>query len=240
VGRALDAGRGGVLGGAVSTIKGVVRTRDVPLVARVDQVRFDETVAGLAEQIDRAPFSGELRITTDPIVVESDPPRTGRRSDRKELARLLERAVRRRARATVTVPVRSTPVASREAVDDVARAAEEYLLEPLQLTGADRPLEVSAAQLAGVLALETVDGGRGARLGAGDKRLAALVATLAAARDRPARNARISPSGPGASLEAKGDVSWRPREASVTIRDGRPGRQVRRKDTAAAIEAAIR
>ncbi len=240
VGRALDAGRGGLLGGALSTIAGVVRTRDVPLVTRVDRTRFARTVTGLAERIDRTPFPGALRVTTDPIVVESDPPRTGRRSDRAELARLLERAVRRRGGATVKVPVRSTPVASRQAVDDVARQAEEYLREPLRLTGADRPLEVSAAQLAGVLALESTDGGRGARLGAGDQRLAALVATLAAARDRPARNARISPSGPGATLDAKDDVSWRSRSASVTVRDGRPGREVRRKEAAAAIETAIR
>ncbi len=237
---ALDAGRDGLLGGAVATIRGVVRTRDVPLVARVDRARFDQTVAGLADEIDRPRFAGELDITTDPVAVEAVSPRTGRRVDRDELAKLLERAIRRRAGTSVSVPVASTPVPSPDAVEAVAREAEEYLLEPLRLTGAGDPLEVSEAQLAGVLALESVDGGRRVRLGAGDKRLEALVARLASARDRPARNARISVSTGAATFEPKNDVSWRPRKASITVRDGRSGREVRRADTAAAIEAAIR
>ncbi len=237
---ALDAGRGGLFGGALATVKGIVRTRDVPLVVRVDDARFAQTVRGLAEEIDRPRFGGELDVTSDPVAVEAVPPRTGRRVDREQLAGLLERAIRRRAGATVTVPVTSTPVASRAAVEGVARRAEEYLREPLALTGAGKPLKVSAAQLAGVVALEGLDDGRRVRLGAGDKRLTALVAQLATARDRPARNARISASNPGATLDAKGDTAWRPREAKVTVREGRPGREVRRKDAAAAIEAAIR
>lgn len=237
---ALGAGREGVLGGALATVAGIVSTRDAQLVTRVDRARFLQTVNGLAEKIDRAPFRGELAITTAPIAVTSVPPRTGRRVDRPALERLLERAIRRRAAASVTIPVVSTPVASRDAVEAVAREAEEYLFEPLRLTGAGDSLEVSDAQLAGVLALESVDGGRAVRLGAGDKRVDALVDRLAGARDRPARDARISASGTATTFEAKGDVSWRPREASITVRDGRPGREVRRKDAAAAIEAAIR
>jgi len=239
VARALDAGRDGVFGGALATVKGVVSPRDVPLVIRVDDARFEQAVTKLAEQIERPPFPGELEITTDPVIVTTVEPRTGRSVDRRELADGLERAIRRGARNPVTLRVTSTPVASPEGVQAVAREAEEYLREPLLLTGAADPLEVTPDQLAGVLALESVDGGANVRLGAGDKRVDALVATLAAARERPARNARISASA-GVTLEAKGDVSWRPRKASVTVRDGRPGREVRRKEAAAAIEAAIR
>ncbi len=237
---ALDAGRDGLLGGALATVGGVVRTRDVELVTRVDRARFAQIVDDLTDEIDRAPFPGALEVTTNPIAVGTVPPRTGRKVDRAVLARLLERAIRRRGGASVSVPVILAPVARRDAVEAVAREAEDYLLEPLRLTGAGDPLEVSEAQLAGILAVESVDGGRRVRLGAGDKRLDALVAQLAAARDRPARNARISASGPAAVFDAKGDVSWRPREASITVRNGRPGREVRRTDAAAAIEAAIR
>jgi len=237
---ALEAGRDGVLGGALATVTGVVHRRDVKLVTRVDRARFEQIVTGLADEIDRSPFPGELSIATDPLAVASVPPRTGRKVDRTQLAGLLERAIRRRAAASVVVPVTSTPVARRDAVQAVAREAEKYLREPLRLTGAGASLEVSAAQLAGVLALESVDRGRRVRLGAGNRRLAALVAELATARDRPARNARISAANGGTTLDAKGDVSWRPRSASVTVRDGRPGREVRREDAAKAIEAAIR
>ncbi len=237
---ALDAGRDGILGGALATVGGVVSTREADLVTRVDRARFDQAIDGLIEKIGRPAFPGALNVVADPIVVTSVPPRTGRSVDRAALSGLLERAIRRRAAAAVTIPVASTPVASRDAVQTVTREAEEYLLEPLRLTGAGDPLEVSEAQLAGVIALESVDGGRRVRLGAGDKRLEALVARFASRRDRPARNARISASSAPTTFEAKGDVSWRPRKASITVRDGRPGREVRRKDAAAAIEAAIR
>ncbi len=237
---ALDADRGGVLGETLATVKGIVEPHEVELVTHVDRARFAQTVTGLADEIDRSAFPGELSITTDPIAVASVPPRTGRKVDRAALAGLLGRAIRRRAAASVSVPVTSTPVASPAAAQAVARRAEAYLREPLRLTGGGDPLEVSPAQLAGILALESVDGGRRVRLGAGDQRLAALVAELAGARDRPARNAHISATSPGVTLDAKGDVSWRPRSASVTVRDGRPGREVRREDAVKAIEAAIR
>ncbi len=237
---ALRAGRTGLLGGALATVEGVVATRDVRLRSRVDRRTFDETIRLLAEEVDRPAFPGELRITTDPIAVSAEPPRTGREVDPAVLAATLERAVRRRARAPVSVPVTSVRVPSRAAVQRVARQAEAYLREPLRLTGAGAALEVPADQLAGVLALESVDGGARVRLGAGDKRLAALVERVASTRDRPPRDARISVGARPASLSAKGDVSWRPRPADVTVREGRPGREVRRAQTATLVEQAIR
>lgn len=238
--RALDAGRDGLLGGAVNTVKGVVSERDVPLVTRLDKAQLDKTVAGLADEISRPAFAGELDVTTDPVNVEVVPPRTGRKVDRAELQRLLERGIRRRSAAAITVPVASTPVASREQVAAVAAKARDYLQKPLELTGADDPLVVSADQLAGVIALESVDGGKAVRLGAGDKRLESLVNQLAPARERPARNARVSATNPGASLTAKGDVTWRPRRAKVSVTAGRAGREVNRPATVKAIEEAIR
>jgi vancomycin resistance protein YoaR len=237
---ALEAGRDGAAGGVVATVRGIVRPREVALVVGVDRERFARTVAGLADEIDREAFPGALRITTEPVTVVPEAPRTGRRVDRRQLARLLEGGIRRRGGPSVTVPVTSTPVASRDAVAAVAREAEAFLEEPLRLTGAGAPVVVGAEQLAGVVALETLDGGRRVRLGAGDKRLAALVDDLAATRERPARDARISATNPGVTLEAKGDVRWRPRRAEVTVRPGRSGLELRRAETAAAIEAAIR
>lgn len=136
---ALDAGRDGLLGGALATVGGVVRTRDVELVTRVDRARFAQIVDDLTDEIDRAPFPGALEVTTNPIAVGTVPPRTGRKVDRAVLARLLERAIRRRGGASVSVPVILAPVARRDAVEAVAREAEDYLLEPLRLTGAGDP-----------------------------------------------------------------------------------------------------
>ena len=237
---ALDAGRDGALGGAVATITGVVRTREVAVVARVDRSRFTRAVAALAARIDRPAFAGELDVTTDPIVVAAVPPRTGRRVDGDLLADQLERSFRRRGSSPVQARVASSPVPAAADVERVAREAEAYLGLPLLLTGADAPLEISAARMAGVIAVERVPGTRRVRLGAGDERVNALVDQVAPARDRTARDARISAAGPGISLEAKGDTTWRPRRADVIVRDGRSGREVRRARAATAIEAAIR
>ncbi len=240
VARALQAGRDGALGGILATVTGAVRTREVPLVARVDERRFDRTVRGLAAEIDRTPYAGGLRITTDPIAVDTEEPRPGREVDRAQLARLLRRGVRRRGATPVAVPVAVRPVASPAAVHGVARAAERYLKAPLVLSGAGPALRVRPDQLAGVVALESTDHGRRVRLGAGDRRLARLVARLAAQRDRQPRDARISVSGPGVLFDDKEDASWRARAAQVRVREGRAGRRVGRAATGARIEAAIR
>ena len=179
-------------------------------------------------------------MSSDPVSVESVPPRTGREVDPEELGRLLRRAVRRRGGDVVRVPVDSTPVASRADVEAVARAAEDYLTKPLALTGAGKALDVSPEQLAKVVALESLADGRRVRLGAGDKRVASLVDQIAPARERSPRNAKISASNPGARLSDKGDLTWRPRSAKVSVSGGRAGREVRREDAAKAIEAAIR
>ena len=78
---ALAAGRDGPLGGVLATVTGVVKTRKVPLVTRVDRKRFDKTVASLVDEIDRKPFSGGIKVRTEPIAVESVAPRTGRTAD---------------------------------------------------------------------------------------------------------------------------------------------------------------
>ncbi len=79
------------------------------------------------------------------------------------------------------------------------------------------------------------------RLGAGDDRLAALVGELAAKRDRPARDARMDAPARVVTFDAKGDASWRPRKADVSlITKARSGRMVQREQLAAAIESAIR
>ena len=206
----------------------------------MDRARFDKTVASLVDEIDRKPFPGRIEVRTEPVRVESIAPRTGRTADPDEVGRLLERAIRRRGGSSVTIPIASKAVASRAEVDGVARAAEKYLAKPLKLTGAGKALEVSPEQLANVVALESLDGGRRVRLGAGDKRVGSLVDQLAPARERAPRNAKITASNPGASLTDKGDLTWRPRSAKVKVTGGRPGREVRREETAKAIQSAIR
>ena len=239
--RALASGRGGPLGGLWSTISGLLSTRDVPLAVHIDRAQMRRGVADLAGRFGRAAFPGELVIEPGTLAVTTQPPRAGREVDRATLEARLRDALARLPRAIVRVPLRDRHVASPSAVDAVAGAARAYLGEPLRLTGAGDPLDLAPDRVAGVLALEQRDGGRGVRLGASDARLAVLVDEIAAKRDRPARDARISAPTSGVRLDAKGDASWRPRRVRISATaPPRSGRTVRRKELAAAIEAAIR
>jgi vancomycin resistance protein YoaR len=238
--RALDSGRRGPLGGLWSTLAGVFGARDVPLVQTVDRRRLERAVASLATRLGRPPFAGELVVQPGTLAVSTKPPRSGREVDRPALDARLAAALTRRPRAAVDVPLRTTKVVDRAEVDAVARAARAYLGAPLRLEGAGSPLVVSPGELAGVLALESPTS-RSVRLGADGVRLAALVDRLAARRDRAARDAHIVAPARIATLDAKGDASWRQRPAHVTVTTpARSGRSVRREVLASAIEAAMR
>jgi len=238
--RALASGRGGPLGGVWTTVAGLFAARDVPLAESIDRRQLERTVASVAARFGGASSPGTLVVDPETLEVSTTQPRSGREVDRDELEELLLEALRRRPRPTVRVPLRMRDVASRRAVEEVGRAARRYLGAPLRLTGAGEPLELSPKRVAGVLALEARDDGRRVALGARDDRLAALVDEVAAARDRPARSARIDAPDSGPRLDAKGDASWRPRAAKVrVVAPERPGRTVKRPDLAAAITSAI-
>ncbi|MDX6683063.1 MAG: hypothetical protein QOG94_3102 [Solirubrobacteraceae bacterium] len=239
--QAMDAGRGGPLDGLASTLLGLFVARDLPLAQHVDRRRLERTVASIAGRLGHPSSPGELVVDPATLAVSTTAPRSGREVDRAALTSRLTRALRTRSRARVAVPLRTRPVAGRAAVDRVARAARGYLREPLRLTGAGEPLDVSPTRLAGVLALVSRDGGRRVRLGAGDAPLETLVGQIAARRDRPARDARIEAAARVVTLDAKGDASWRPRAAHVRVlAPARSGRTIDRTKLTAAIEAAIR
>ena len=217
ISRALDSGRGGPLGGLWTTVVGVIAERDVPLVQRVESKPLAQVVSSLTDRLGRRAFPGELVIDPSDLAITTKPPRSGREVDRGEFAARLSAALRRRPRGTVVVPLRAVRIATAAQVDRVGRSARDYLDTSLKLTGAGEPLVVSPNRLAGVLALETRSDRRSVRLGAGDARLAALVDELAAKRDRPARDARMNAPARAVTFDAKGDASWRPRKADVSL-----------------------
>ncbi|MEJ7825748.1 MAG: VanW family protein [Solirubrobacteraceae bacterium] len=239
---ALDSGRSGPLGGLPTTVAGLFADRDVALEQEIDRGQLRRAVDSLTDELGRRSFPGELEIDPEMLSVDVKEPRSGREVDRPRFADRLERALARRPRSTVEVPLEMVRVAKLADVEKVARDARSFLREPLTLTGAGDPLDVTPSRLAKVIALESRDEGRDVRLGAGDKRLAALVDELALKRDRPARDASLSaPARPATTLDAKGEVSWRPRSADVKVRRAsRSGRMVRREALAAAMQSAIR
>lgn len=239
---ALDSGRSGPLGGLPTTVAGLFADRDVALEQEIDRGQLRRAVDSLTDELGRRSFPGELVIDPETLSVSVKQPRSGREVDRPQFAERLKRALARRPRGTVDVPLKMVRAATLAKVERVARDARAYLRDSLTLTGAGEPLNVSPSRLAGVIALESRDEGRVVRLGAGDKRLAALVDELAPRRDRPARDASLSaPARPATTLDAKGEVSWRPRSADVKVRrESRAGRMVRRDELARAMQSAIR
>jgi vancomycin resistance protein YoaR len=137
------------------------------------------------------------------------------------------------------VPLKSVPSVPESRLQEVASQAEDYLRQPLRLTGAGSPLTLTTGQTAALGALESRDAGRRAVLGAGGSALTALLDRIEDRGRKVARDATVTAPRTAASLTDKGDVTWRPRSASVSVKPGRVGREVRRDLLASRIERAI-
>lgn len=235
--RALDAGRHGLLAGGPATVRGLFTTRSLNVIEQVDEQRLDRAVARAARTFGRRPFPGALRFTAADPAITPDPPRPGRRVDRPRLRRLLLHAFATGTSTTTPVPLRVTPPPSAAAVAQVAARADRYVMAPLTLAGAGAPITVTAAQLRHVLTLST-SGGR-PLLGTTPGALRELVTQIKQHADRPGISARVTAPASGPILSDKGDVSWRPRPARVTVTGGRPGRMIDPAAAAAAITRAI-
>lgn len=239
--RALEAGRDGPLGTVRGVLAGLTGGRDVEPAARVDRARMLATVRDVASQVDRPVSPGAIRAIAETLEVETTTPRDGRRVRRTELADRLEAAFAAPRGRSVAIPVTVRPAVSPAKVREIAGRAEAYLGQPLEVKAPGGALTVTPAQLAPLLELRSLRGGRDARLGTNPQARRALVAELAAKRDRPARDVRFSVSGSDVVVDGKGEVSWRPRSAEVTIRsEGRAGRQVRRAAAADRLDRAVR
>lgn len=239
--RALDAGRDGPLGTVRGVVAGLTGGREVEPAARIDRARLLATARDVATQVDRPVSPGAIRAVPETLEVETTAPRDGRRVRRTELVDRLETAFARPRGSAVAIPVTVRPAVSPAKVREIARKAEAYLQRPLQVSAPGGTITVTQAQIAPLLELRALRGGRDARLGTNPQARRALVADLAAKRDRPARNARFSVSATDVVVDGKGEVSWRPRRAKVTIRsEARPGRQVRRAAAADRLDRAVR
>jgi len=237
--RVLDAGRDGALAGAWSTVEGLVDSHDVEVVATIDGGALDRTVSRLAESVDRTPFPGAIDVDSELLEATAVAPRSGREIDRRDLRARLTRALRSGA-SEIRAGVDVTRVADRQDVEAVAQAANDYLDRPARVSGIGPPLELQARRIAPILRLSTV--GEGAvRLGTSALEVEKLVAEIGKARDRAARDAKVSAPGRSVIVDGKGDLSWRPKRADVKVlSDGRTGRAVDPAKSAAAVAGAVR
>ena len=239
----LDAGHRGV-GNLIALPAGLLGVgRDVEPVYTHDPPAVRREAARIARAVDRPAFRGSLSVDPETLTARVRFPRPGRRVEQLVLARAIGEALRQDEPADIDLPVRNQAVASRAAANRVATAAEAYLRGgAIRVRAGDTTLRLAPREFASVLALRSKNGRRRPAVGLGIDRtaMARLVATLSARYDRPHTNARIQPVAPGAVLEAKGDVAWRPRATTVDVSPARFGRALDRGRAIEAIAAAVR
>lgn len=234
---ALDAGRGWLLAPLVAALTG----SSVDLVAVIDSDALRGSVARIAGEIDRKPYAGALEIDPGTLTVTTRASAEGREVERGELGELLQRELLAPTAEPLQIPITTTAAVSAERVSEVAEDAEQYLQRPLIASGAGKPYEISPQALAGILALEPLDGGRRAQLSVDEAATAALAKRIAEARDRTARNASLSAPSRGPTVDGKGEVSWRPRSAEVrVIGEARNGLEIDQARLAGRIRNAVR
>ncbi|MDX8151513.1 VanW family protein [Patulibacter brassicae] len=237
---ALDAGRTGVLGGLPATLGSLLGTRRVPARITVDDRALRTAVRRIARDAVRDPFPGALQVDASTGAVEAKASRPGRAVNQARLTERVRAELLAAGRGPVEIPTRTIAAVPTGRLNELARSAERFLSEPLRITGAGAPLDLTIDELAPLVELEGRDGGRSARLGVDQARLATLLDRLAARAARPARDARPLAPATDAILTGKGSESFRPRSVDVRVRPGRPGRALRRDAAAEAIRAAVR
>lgn len=237
---AVDAGRSGALNALIGPLRGLVAARDVAVRSSVDTSKTKRGIAGIEKRVARGAYAGALKVDPESLEVTTTRSRAGRTVDRAKLVKLVRAELRAGRRGPIDVPLKSVPAVSESRLQEVASDAETYLQRGLRLTGAGSPLTLSTAETAALLALESRDAGRKASLGVGGRALTALLDRIEKRGAKQARDARVTVSGGDGSLTEKGDVTWRPKSASVRVRKGRVGREVRRGLLAQRIEAAVR
>lgn len=241
--RARRAGREGPLAGLWSTVAGLLRSRRIEPVARVDRRLLSERVAAIAGDIDRDARRGQVVAAADaPGGVRVIAPRAERKLDRGAAMATIHAALLDRSAGSVALAVSAPPSPTPARVRAVARRTRAYLRTPLRLKAGSRTLSLSKRRIVGILALEPVArGARGLRLDVDRAAVERLVATLAGDLDRAPVDARIrAPARPAAVVDGHGDLRSRPRRADIAIAESRSGRRLHRAAAVTAIADAVR
>lgn len=260
VGRAMNAGRRGPLGGLLwADITSLWTEREVAPANTVDRDRLSSAIAAIADKVGRPAFYGDLSVDPDSLRVRVKPPRPALKVNRQATAETVLARLRGTGGgpAPARMPVRAGPVPPTEDIRAVADAARAYLKAPLRLTSepgrSGQPevaVKITPKQLAPVLTVAAVDAPTGnpiaaqeppeVELGVRKKKLSELVDTLAGEVNRKRVPTEISaPARPGL-VDKQQSLTWSPRPADAQVDPGQTGRKLRPDATAEAVTSAIR
>jgi vancomycin resistance protein YoaR len=237
---AVQAGRGGFLAGIPSTLAGLVSSRTSPVDSTTDDAKLRKALDRVEDEVGRKPYPGSLSVDPDTLDVTTKPSRAGQTVDRERLTVRANTELMAGRLGPIDVPLEKVSAVSAKRLAQLADDARAYVLKPMRFTGAGEPLELTADEVARLLALQSRDGGRKAELGVSLKPLRALLDRLEERGNREPRDARITvPGAEAGTLTHKGDVTWEPRRATVSSGKARSGRTVERGPLASAIREAV-
>ena len=206
-------------GGPLSLVRGLQRS--VPLAVSVDERRVDSELAELAERVDREPTIGG--IVVEGLDVRADLPVAGRALAQEGAAERVVAALEDGRQAPVLLPVDAVePPTTAAQVEAVAAQARVALAGPYVLGEGDVNVRLAPEQVAPLLRSELVDGVPTLRLDTAGLRT--VVAAEGEAIATQPRSARFSVDGRAPLVEDKGDMTWTPRPADVTVVPGAAGR----------------
>jgi vancomycin resistance protein YoaR len=218
---ALDAGRTGALSSVVGPLLGPLLgwERSVSLTVAFDDNALRARVDAIGDELDAAPFVGGLAIEGTDVAVQ--PPVDGRALDRDRALRDLEQALARGRQQPLRLPVdEEQPGTTLAQVEQVAAEARVALEAPYRLVNPQASIATTPTQLAPLLRAEPVPGPddpTGLRLGVDREALTELVTAKARAVEQPARAAGFDPASRPPVVDTKGDLTWSPQPAQLTV-----------------------
>ncbi len=199
------------------------RGPEVDLEVEVDRDRLGDRLEQLAEQVDRAPFAGDVAVQG--LTVTTTPPVAGRALDTDTAADRVAGALEAGSADAVALPVTEVAAGTTAAqVEAVAGAARAALAGSYVLGAAPVSVTVAPSDLAPLLAMARVGGAPVLTLDTAALR--AVVAARSAPLTTRPRSAGFAVAGAAAVVDTKGDLAWTPRPAQVSVRPGAPGREV--------------
>ena len=227
---ALARGREGLPGDILTRLRAFRQSAEIDLVERGTTDALTSWVEDLAAQLDRPEIRGGIEIDPQGPEVLVTASQGEVVVDQDSTTQLAQAGLRNPGPETFDLPAATTiqPIPD-DALERTAQQAERALAEPLVLRAEDASLELSPTDLAALLSVEetgvlpgSIDLVLVVPTEAVEEQLGELGADRFDVSPTPAsyRASRTPPS----TLDAQGDVTYRPVAASVEVEPGRQGR----------------
>lgn len=239
---ALAYGRGDPVSSFVRRASSLWADVELGLVEDLDEQALDAAVDELADEVDRDTTTAEVRADPETLEVELELPRGAAEVRREETREVLLEALRREGPDELPLPADvEDPPSDPEEAEQVAQQVEDAIAEPLALRAAGEELTIDPTQLAELISVEAEDDGPlQLRVHAED-----VEEVLGAAADERFGQTPVSASygtsrTPPTTFTDMGSTTWSPVEASVSVSEGRDGRELDPEDAADALTDAVR